>query len=112
MVINPPSDSTLKWLAEEDAGEYSHIWRDFLSHREPSSPASDTVFSEGIGEDTDFPQRRSEVSPVMPEPKISVTPEHVHQKEEACTRTTHYPPACAGRLLKDVEARRLGGIVV
>ena len=109
MVINPPSDSTLKWLAEEDAGEYSHIWHDFLSHREPSSPASDTVFSEGIGEDTDFPQRRSEVSPVMPEPKISVTPERVHQKDSHVHEPpTIQPPTPADA--KSVEARGWEGL--
>ena len=87
-IINPPPDIILKELAEEGTEEYRHIWRDFLSHGEASPPASDTVFSEGIGEDTDFPQRRSEVSPVMSEPKISVTTEHVHQKD----RHIHEPP--------------------
>ena len=76
MIINPHPDYIRRDLAEEDADE------------EPSPPASDTVFSEGIGEDTDFPQRRSEVSPVMPEPETSVTPEHVHQKD----RHVHEPP--------------------
>ena len=109
MVINPPSDSTLKWLAEEDAGEYSHIWRDFLSHRESNPPASDTVFSEGIDEDTDFPQRRSEVSPVMPEPKISATTEHVHQKD----RHVHEPPTIQSPVptaAKGVEADGWAGL--
>ena len=87
-IINPPPDMVLRRLAEEDAKEYRHIWRDFLSHGESSPPASDTVFSEGIGEDTDFPQFRSEVSPVMPEPKIAVTTEHAHQKD----RHVHKPP--------------------
>jgi hypothetical protein len=72
MIINPPHDYIRRDLDEEDAG----------------APASDTVFSEGIGEDTDFLQRRSEVFPVMPEPKISVTTEHVHQKD----RHVHEPP--------------------
>ncbi len=76
MIINPRHDYIRRDLVEEDADE------------EPSPPASDTVFSEGIGEDTDFPQRRSEVSPVMPEPETSVTPEHVHQKD----RHVHEPP--------------------
>ena len=54
---------------------------DYIRDEEPSDPASDTVFSEGISEDTDFPQRRSEVSLVMPEPKTSVTSEHVHYED-------------------------------
>ena len=87
MIINPPHDYIRRDLDEEDAG----------------APASDTVFSEGIGEDTDFPQRRSEVSPVMSEPKISVTPEHVHQKD----RHVHEPPPLStrlcGRLLKTLK---------
>ena len=87
MIINPPHDYIRRDLDEEDAG----------------APASDTVFSEGIGEDTDFPQRRSEVSPVMSEPKISVTPEHVHQKD----RHVHEPPTIhppVRTAAKDVEA--------
>ena len=87
-IINPPPDVVVRRLAEESPEETRHIWRDFLSHGESSPPASDTVFSEGIGEDTDFLQRRSEVFPVMPEPKISVTTEHVHQKD----RHVHEPP--------------------
>ena len=87
-IINPPPDMVLRRLAEEDAEEYRHIWRDFLSQRESSDPASDTVFSESIGEATDFPQRRSEVSLVMPEPKTSVTSEHVHYEEGH----VHEPP--------------------
>ena len=37
MMINPPHDTVLRQLAEEDTGEYSHIWRDFLSHGESST---------------------------------------------------------------------------
>ena len=76
ITINPFPDYIRRDLAEEDADE------------EPSDPASDTVFSESIGEATDFPQRRSEVSPVMPEPKISVTADHVHHED----RHVHEPP--------------------
>ena len=61
---------------------------DYIRDEEPSEPASDTVFSEGISEDTDFPQRRSEVSPVMPEPKTSVTSDHVHHED----KHVHEPP--------------------
>ena len=89
LMINPPPDVVLRRLAEEGAEEYRHIWRDFLAHRESSPPAPDNVFSEGIGEGTDFPQRRSEVSPVMPEPKISVSSEHVHHERWACTRNAN-----------------------
>ena len=108
-IINPPPDMVLRRLAEEDAKEYRHIWRDFLSHGKSSPPASDTVFSKGIGEDTDFPQRRSEVSPVIPEPKISVTPEHVHQKD----RHVHEPPTIQPPMpadAKSVEARGWEGL--
>ena len=97
MIINPHHDYIRRDLAEEDADE------------EPSAPASDTVFSEGIGEDTDFPQRRSEVSLVMPEPKISVTPEHVHQKD----RHVHEPPTIKTPVptaAKGVEARGWEGL--
>ena len=97
MVINPHPDYIRRDLAEEDADE------------EPSAPASDTVFSEGIGEDADFPQRRSEVSPVMPEPKISVTPDHVHQKD----RHVHEPPTIqspAPTAAKGVEANGWEGL--
>ena len=93
MIINPPHDYIRRDLDEEDAG----------------APASDTVFSEGIGEDTDFPQRRSEVFPVMPEPKISVTAEHVHQKD----RHVHEPPTIQPPTpadAKSVEARGWEGL--
>ncbi len=109
LMINPPPDVVLRRLAEEDAEEYRHIWRDFLAHRESSPPASDNVFSEGIGEDTDFSQRRSEASPVMPEPKISVTTEHVHQKD----RHVHEPPTIqspAPTAAKGVEANGWEGL--
>jgi hypothetical protein len=76
MIINPRHDYIRRDLVEEDADE------------EPSPPASDTVFSEGIGEDTDFPQRRSEGTPVMPEPETSVTSDHVHHGD----RHVHEPP--------------------
>ena len=97
MIINPHPDYIRRDLAEEDADE------------EPSAPASDTVFSEGIGEDTDFPQRRSEVSPVMSKPKVSVTPEHVHQKD----RHVHEPPTIQPPTpadAKGVEARGWEGL--
>ena len=114
-IINPPPDMVLRQLAEEDTEEYRHIWRDFLSHHKPSSPASDTVFSEGIGEATDFPQRRSEVPPVMPEPKTSVTTDHVHHEDKHVHEpptlghgTGSQPPTLAPA--KSVEARGWAGL--
>ena len=92
MIINPHPDYSRRDLAEEDADE------------EPSDPASDTVFSEGIGEDTDFPQRRSEVFLVMPEPKTSVTSEHVHYEDGH----VHEPPTLTAA--KSVEARGWAGL--
>ncbi len=109
-IINPPPDMVLRRLAEEDAKEYRHILDEFLDHGESSPPASDTVFSEGIGEDTDFPQRRSEVPPVIPEPTIPVTTDHVHQKD----RHVHEPPTIQPPTLapaKSVEARGWAGLV-
>ena len=103
MIINPHSDYIRRDLAEEDADE------------EPSDPASDTVFSEGIGEDTDFPQRRSEVSLVMPEPKTSVTSEHVryedghvHEPPTLGHGTDSQPPTPAAA--KGVEANGWEGL--
>lgn len=61
---------------------------DYIRDEEPSDPASDTVFSEGIGEATDFSQRRSEVFPVTSESDLLSAPEHVHQKD----RHVHEPP--------------------
>lgn len=99
-IINPPPDVVVRRLAEESPEETRHIWRDFLSHGESSPPASDTVFSEGIGEDTDFLQRRSEVSPVMSGPKNVVTSDHVHYEDEHIheppTRQTPAPTAAKG----------------
>ncbi len=66
---------------EEAPEEYKHIYRDFLSRGEPSDPASDTVFSEGIDEDTDLLPARSEGTPITPESQVSGTPEHIHQEE-------------------------------
>ena len=82
---------------------------DYIRDEEPSSPASDTVFSESIGEATDFPQFRSEVSLVMPEPKTSVTSDHVHQKD----RHVHEPPTIQSPTpadAKSVEARGWEGL--
>ena len=76
MIINPHPDYIRRDLAEEDADE------------EPSDPASDTVFSEGIGEDTDLLPARSEGMPIMPEPKPSVATDHVHHGD----RHVHEPP--------------------
>ena len=97
MIINPHSDYIRRDLAEEDADE------------EPSDPASDAVFSEGIGEDTDFPQKRSEVSPVMSEPKIPVTTDHVHYEDGH----VHEPPTLqppAPTAAKGVEASGWKGL--
>ena len=76
MIINPHPDYIRRDLAEEDADE------------EPSDPASDAVFSEGIGEDTDLLPARSEGMPIMPEPKPSVATDHVHHGD----RHVHEPP--------------------
>ena len=82
---------------------------DYIRDEEPSDPASNTVFSEGISEDTDFPQRRSEVSPVMPEPKIPVTTDHVHHED----RHVHEPPTIQSTTpadAKSIEARGWEGL--
>ena len=76
MIINPHPDYIRRDLAEEDADE------------EPSDPASDAVFSEGIGEDTDLLPARSEGMPIMPEPKPLVATDHVHHGD----RHVHEPP--------------------
>ena len=76
ITINPFPDYIRRDLAEEDADE------------EPSDPASDAVFSEGIGEDTDLLPARSEGMPIMPEPKPSVATDHVHHGD----RHVHEPP--------------------
>ena len=93
MIINPHPDYIRRDLAEEDADE------------EPSDPASNTVLSEGIDEDTDFPQRRSEVSPVMPEPKIPVTTDHVHHED----RHVHEPPTIQSTTPADAKSVEADG---
>ena len=81
-IINPPPDMVLRRLAEEDAEEYRHIWRDFLSHGESSALAPDTVSLEKIGENTALSAARSEMLPVTSEPHVLDTPEHIHQEDE------------------------------
>lgn len=88
MIINPPSDSTLKWLAEEGTEEDGHIWRDFLSHRESNPLVPDTVSLEGMGEEPVSSPNRSEVFPVTSESDVLGTPEHVHYEDEH----VHEPP--------------------
>ncbi len=87
-IINPPPDMVIRQLAEEDAGEYSHIWRDFLAHGESSTPAPDTVFLEGIGEDIDFAPAHSDGLPAPSKTRITVTQDHVHLEEGHA----HEPP--------------------
>ena len=81
LMINSPPDVVIRQLTEESPEEYRHLWRDFLSHGEPIDPVSDTVFSEGIGEEIDFLPARSEQIPIPPESQVLGTPEHVHQEE-------------------------------
>ena len=115
LMVNPPPDIVLRRLTEEGPEEDRHIWRDFLSHGEPSAPASDTVFSEGIGEDTVSSPNRSEVFPVTSESDLLGTPEHVHYEDghvhESPTLghgTDSQPPTPADA--KSVEARGWEGL--
>ena len=57
-------------------------------HLRSDAPTPGSISSESIDGDIDFLPARSEGTPVMSEPKISVTPEHVHQKD----RHVHEPP--------------------
>ena len=94
LMINPPPDMVLRRLAAEDAEEYRLIWRDFLSHGESSAPASDTVFSEGIGEEIDFLPARSEEVPVTSESQVFGPLEHVDQEDKHVhPHPTIQPPA-------------------
>ena len=104
-MINRPPDSVLKRLAEEDAKEYGHILRQFIDHEEspPSAPAPDTVFSEYIGEDTDFLQARSEEIPITPESQVSGTPEHIHQEDGYVHETPTSPSPSPPTAAKSVE---------
>jgi len=88
LMINPPPDVVLRRLAEEDAEEYRHIWRDFLAHGELSTSAPNTASLEGMGEDTVSSPNRSEVFPVTSESDLLGTPEHVHYED----RHVHEPP--------------------
>ena len=99
MIINPPHDYIRRDLDEEDAG----------------APASDTVFSEGIGEDTVSSPNRSEVFPVTSESDLLGTPEHLHYEDghvhEVPTLghgTDSQPPTPADA--KSVEARGWEGL--
>ena len=87
-IINPPPDMVLRRLAEEDAGKYSHIWRDFLSYRESSTSAPNTASLEGMGEDTVSSPNRSEVFPVTSESGLLGTSEQVHYEDGH----VHEPP--------------------
>ena len=75
MIINPFPDYIRRDLAEEDADG------------EPRDSASDAVFSEGIGEDTDFLPARSEEIPVNRDPDLSGEDEYAHEQP------TSPPPA-------------------
>ena len=71
--------------------------------------APDSMSSESIDGDIDFPPTRSEVSPVMSEPKTSVTSDHLHHED----RHVHEPPTLqppAPTAAKGVEARGWEGL--
>ncbi len=115
LMINPPPDVVLRRLAEEDAEEYRHIWRDFLAHGESSTSAPNTASLEGMGEDTVSSPNRSEVFPVTSESDLLDTSEHVHYEEghvhEPPTLghgTDSEPPTLAPA--KSVEARGWEGL--
>ena len=78
-------------------------------HLRSDTPAPDRIFSESIDGDIDFPPARSEGTPVMPEPKTSVTSDHVHHGD----RHVHEPPTLqppAPTTAKGVEANGWEGL--
>ena len=58
-------------------------------HLRSDASAPDSISSESIDGDIDFLPARSEGTPVMPEPKTSVTSDHVYHED----RHVHEPPA-------------------
>ena len=57
-------------------------------HLRSDAPTPDSISSESIDGDIDFPPARSEGTPVVPEPKTSVTSDHVHHEDGH----VHEPP--------------------
>ena len=85
-------------------------------HLRSDTPAPDSISSESIGGDIDFPPARSEGTPVMPEPKTSVTSDHVHHEDSHVHEpTTLRPPAPIAKVpaptaAKGVEANGWEGL--
>ena len=112
--------TTVTYLTEEDRKNlrYAENIKRFVIGEPPPhlrgknaqiGNAPDSISSESIDGDIDFPPARSEGTPVMPEPKISVTTEHVHHED----RHVHEPPTLqppAPTAAKGVEANGWEGL--
>ena len=108
MIISTAPDHIRKEIVKELREKYAHILVD-PKYFPPSPPVSESISSESIGEATDFPQKRSEVSPVMSEPKIPVTTDHVHHEDRHVHESpTLQPPTPAAA--KGVEANGWKGL--
>jgi hypothetical protein len=69
-------------------------------HLRSDAPTPDSISSESIDGDIDFLPARSEGTPVVPEPKTSVTTEHVHHEDGHVHEKTTPP---AAKSMADVE---------
>ena len=78
-------------------------------HLRSDASAPDSISSESIDGDVDFLPARSEGTPVMPEPKTSVTSDHVHH-EDRHVHETPTPKTPAPTAAKGVEASGSEGL--
>lgn len=78
-------------------------------HLRSDAPAPDSISSESIDGDIDFPPARSEGTPIMPETKTPVPSEHVHHKDGHIHETPTIQPT-APTAAKGVEASDWEGL--
>lgn len=106
MIISTTPDHIRKEIVKELREKYAHILND--PHYFPPRPP-ESISSESIDGDLDFPSARSEGTPVMPEPKTPVMTDHVHHEDRHVHESpTLQPPTPAAA--KDVEANGWEGL--
>ena len=93
MIINPMPDHIREEVDKDFRERYAHILND-PHYFPPRPPAPESISSESIDEDIDFPPARSEGTSVMPETKTPIPSEHVHEEDRHVHETpTLKPPA-------------------
>ena len=79
MIVNPMPDDIGEEVDKEWREEYAHILND-PKYFSSDAPATDSISSGSIDEDTVTPPDRSQMLPVTSEPHALETPGHVHQE--------------------------------